>query len=136
MDASQGNRKAILLVFVVFVLGIALGALGTYMVTTRVLAARPQAVEVHTAANTVATLTRDLNLNPDQQRQILGILNDTRSRYDAIHQEVDPEYEKVRQEGRERIRELLTADQRPKFEEVLRQIDEDRRKRQAEGQGR
>jgi hypothetical protein len=136
MDASQGNRKAILLVFVVFVLGIALGALGTYMVTTRVLAARPQAVEVHTAANTVATLTRDLNLNPDQQRQVLGILNDTRSRYDAIHQEVDPEYEKVRQEGRERIRELLTTEQRPKFEEVLRQIDEDRRKRQAEGQGR
>jgi hypothetical protein len=136
MDASQGNRKTILLVFVVFVLGIALGALGTYMVTTRVLAARPQAVEVHTAANTVATLTRDLNLNPDQQRQVLGILNDTRSRYDAIHQEVDPEYEKVRQEGRERIRELLTTEQRPKFEEVLRQIDEDRRKRQAEGQGR
>jgi len=135
MDASQGNRKAVLLVIVVFVLGIALGAVGTYMVTTRVLAARPQAVEVHTAANTVATLTRDVNLNPDQQRQVLGILNDTRSRYDAIHQEVDPEYEKVRQEGRERIRELLTADQRPKFEEVLRQIDEDRRKRQAEGQG-
>jgi len=135
MDASQGNRKAVLLVIVVFVLGIALGAVGTYMVTTHVLAARPQAVEVHTAANTVATLTRDVNLNPDQQRQVLGILNDTRSRYDAIHQEVDPEYEKVRQEGRERIRELLTADQRPKFEEVLRQIDEDRRKRQAEGQG-
>ena len=135
MDASQGNRKAVLLVIVVFVLGIALGAVGTYMVTTRVLAARPQAVEVHTAANTVATLTRDVNLNPDQQRQVLGILNDTRSRYDAIHQEVDPEYEKVRQEGRERIRELLTADQRPKFEGVLRQIDEDRRKRQAEGQG-
>jgi hypothetical protein len=136
MDASQGNRKAILLVFVVFVLGIALGALGTYLVTTRVLAARPQTAVVHSAANTVAMLTRDLNLNPDQQRQVLGILNDTRSRYDAIHQEVDPEYEKVRQEGRERIRELLTADQRPKFEDVLRQIDEDRRKRQAEGQGR
>lgn len=135
MDASQGNRKAVLLVFVVFVLGIALGALGTYMVTTRVLAARPQAAVVHTAANTVATLTRDLNLNPDQQRQILGILNDTRSRYDAIHQEVDPEYEKVRQEGRERIRELLTADQRPKFEEVLRRIDEERRNRQVDEQG-
>jgi len=135
MDASQGNRKAVLLVFVVFVLGIALGAVGTYVVTTRVLAARPQTEVVHTAANTVAMLTRDLGLNPDQQRQIEGILADTRSRYDAIHQEVDPEYEKVRQEGRERIRGLLTADQRPKFEEVLRKIDEDLRKRQAEGQG-
>jgi len=136
MDGSQGNRKAVLLVLVVFVLGIALGAVGTYVVTSRVLAARPQTAVVHTTANTVATLTKDLNLNPDQQKQILGVLNDTRSRYDAIHQEVDPEYEKVRQEGRERIRELLTAEQRLKFEDVLRGIDEDRRKRQAEGQGR
>jgi hypothetical protein len=136
MDGSQGNRKAVLLVLVVFVLGIALGAVGTYVVTSRVLAARPQTAVVHTTANTVATLTKDLNLNPDQQKQILGVLNDTRSRYDAIHQEVDPEYEKVRQEGRERIRELLTAEQRLKFEDVLRRIDEDRRKRQAEGQGR
>jgi hypothetical protein len=130
MDASKGNRKAVFLVFVVFVLGIALGAVGTYMVTTRVLAARPQAEVVHTTANTVAMLNRDLDLSADQQRQVEGILTDMRARYDAIHQEVDPEYEKVRQEGRERIRELLSADQRPKFEQVLRRIDEDRRKRQ------
>ena len=43
MDASQSSRKAILLVALVFVLGIALGAGGVYVVTTRVHAARPQA---------------------------------------------------------------------------------------------
>ncbi len=41
MDANQGSRKAYLLVFVLFILGIALGSVGTYLVTMRVQAARP-----------------------------------------------------------------------------------------------
>ena len=131
MDANQGSRKAVLLVFVLFVLGIALGSVGTYVVTTRVQAARPQATLAHNYAGTVAMFTRDLNLNPDQQNQIQAILNDTRARYAALHEKLDPEYEQVRQQGRERIRQTLTPEQRPKFEDLLRQIDEDRRKRQA-----
>jgi Spy/CpxP family protein refolding chaperone len=130
MNADQGSRKAFLLVFVLFVLGIALGSVGTYLVTMRVQAARPQATLAHNPAHTMAMYTRDLNLNPDQQGQIQAILNDMRARYAALHEKLDPEYEQVRQQGRERIRQLLTPEQRPKFEELLRQIDEDRRKRQ------
>ena len=84
-------------------------------------------------ARTMAKFTRNLDLNSDQQNQIQTILNDMRARYAALHQKLDPEYEKVRQEGRERIRQLLTPEQRPKFEELLRQMDEDRLKRQAAG---
>jgi Spy/CpxP family protein refolding chaperone len=131
MDANQGSRKAVLLVFVLFVLGIALGSLGTYVVTTRVLAARPQATLARNPAHAMAMFTRDLNLSPDQQNQIQAILNDTRARYAELHEKLDPEYEQVRQQGRERIRQVLTPEQRPKFEDLLRQIDEDRRKRQA-----
>jgi Spy/CpxP family protein refolding chaperone len=54
-----------------------------------------------------------------------------RNHYDALHAKLDPEYEQVRQQGRERIRQILTPEQRPKFEDLLRQIDEDRRRRQA-----
>ena len=130
MDASQGSRKAVLLVSVVFVLGIALGSLGTYMVTSRVLAARPA---VHGPGNAITIFTKDLNLNPDQQKQIEAILTDTRSRYAEIHKQDDPEYDKVRQEGRDRIRQVLTPEQGPKFEELLLKMDEERRRRQAEG---
>ena len=129
MDANQSNRKAVLLVFVLFVLGIGLGSVGTYVVTTRVQAARPQATLARNPGHTMAMFTRDLNLNPDQQNQIQAILNDTRARYAELHQKLDPEYEQVRHEGRERIRQVLTPEQRPKFEDLLRQIDEDRRKR-------
>jgi Spy/CpxP family protein refolding chaperone len=130
MDANQNNRKAVLLVLVLFVLGIALGSLGTYVVTTRVLAARPQAGLARNPPGHMAMFTRDLNLSLDQQTQIQAIMNDTRARYAELHQKLDPEYEQVRHEGREHIRQVLTPEQRPKFEDLLRQIDEDRRRRE------
>jgi len=133
MDANQSNRKAVLLVFVLFVLGIGLGSVGTYVVTTRVQAARPHASLAHNPAGTVAMFTQGLGLSPDQQKQLEAIFNDTRSRYAALHQKLDPEHEQVRQQGRERIRQILTPEQQPKLEDLFRQIDEERHKRQAEG---
>jgi Spy/CpxP family protein refolding chaperone len=130
MDGSNGSRKAVLLVALVFVLGIALGGIGMYVVTTRVHAERAQ-TSGHNPANTMAMFTRDLNLTPEQQTEIQAILSDTRARYGVLHDKFDPEYERVRHEGRERIRQTLTAEQRPKFEDLLRRIDEDRRRRQA-----
>jgi Spy/CpxP family protein refolding chaperone len=131
MDANKSNRKAVLLVIVLFVLGIALGSVGTYVVTTRVQAARPYASLSHNYAGTVAMFTHGLSLSPDQQTQLEAIFNDMRAHYQALHEKLDPEYEQVRQQGRERIRQTLTPEQRPKFEDLLRQIDEDRRRRQA-----
>jgi hypothetical protein len=124
MDASKGSRKAFLLVLLVFVMGIALGSLGTYLVTTRVQAARPQ---LTTLPNRVAMFTRDLNLNPEQQKQIQQILTETRARYAEIHSQADPEYEMARHEGRQKIRAILTPEQLPKFEDLLRRLDEERR---------
>src|SRR5215469_3271055 len=135
MDVNQGNRKAKLLVLVLFVLGVARGIMGTYVVTTRVLAARPQ-MQIGLAHNpdqVMARFTRELSLNPEQQNQIQAILSDTRAKYAQLHERLDPEYEQVRQQGRQHIRQALTPEQLPKFEELLRQLDEERRQRNAEG---
>ncbi len=131
MDINRGNRKAFLLVFAVFVLGIALGASGLYLLSARVQAARPQAVR--TSASTQAMFTKDLNLNADQQTQIGTIFNQMREQYAAIHAKADPEYDQVRQQARDRIRQILTTDQRPEFEDLLRRMDEERRQRQNPG---
>ncbi len=130
MDANQGSRKAYLIVFVLFILGAALGSVGTYLVTMRVQAARLQPAAVRTPGHAMAMFTRDLNLSPEQQSQIQAILSDMRGKYAGLHEKLDPEYEQVRQQGRDRIRQLLTPEQRPKFEDLLRQMDEERRKRQ------
>jgi Spy/CpxP family protein refolding chaperone len=124
MDTKQCSRKAILLAFLVFVLGIALGSSGTYVVTKHKLAPRRDP-----AAKTMAMFTKNMDLTEEQEAQIEKILNETRARYLQIHaQVVEPEYEKVRQESRERIRQLLTPEQRPKFEDLLQRMDAERRK--------
>jgi Spy/CpxP family protein refolding chaperone len=129
MDNNQSSRKAYLIVFVLFILGIALGSVGTYLVTLRVQAARPVATADRGPSH-MAIFTRDLNLTTEQQTQVQAIMNETRSHYAELHQKLDPEYEQVRQQSREHIRQVLTPEQRPKFEELLRQMDEERRKRQ------
>jgi len=48
--------------------------------------------------------------------------------YKAIHQSTDPQINEARQKGRERIREILTPEQKPKFEEFLIRLDEERKK--------
>ncbi len=132
MDINQGNRKAALLVFVVFALGIALGSVGTYTVTSRVLAAHTQPSLSRDPAGTMARFTRELNLTSDQRKQLEAIFNDTRAKYAALHEKLDPEYEQVRKQGRDKIRQMLTPEQRPKLEELLSRIDEERRQRQAQ----
>jgi Spy/CpxP family protein refolding chaperone len=129
MDASQGSRKAFLLVLLVFALGVALGSVGT-LVTTRVRADRPQGAA--SVPSRMALFTKDLNLNPEQQKQVQAILTETRARYAEIHRRADPEYENARHESREKIRQILTPEQRPKFEDLLRRFDEERRSRQNE----
>jgi Spy/CpxP family protein refolding chaperone len=134
MDTIQSNRKAILLVALVFVLGIALGAGGVYVLTTRVHAARAQAAAPggRSPASVVARLDGELNLTPDQEKKIEAILTDTQARYAEIHRQADPEYDQARHQGRVRIREVLTPEQQPKFDQFLRRVDEERRSRQSE----
>jgi hypothetical protein len=41
---------------------------------------------------------------------------------------MDPQIEAVRQKTREKIRAVLTEDQKPKFAEFLRKMDEERKR--------
>jgi Spy/CpxP family protein refolding chaperone len=135
-DSRPTNRKAIAWLFLVFALGIALGAVGTYVVTTRVfpyghLPPNPATARAHY----VDRLTHELNLTQDQQKQIDAIITTVQSRYDAIHQSVLPQYEDARKTGREQIRQLLTPDQQSKFDDFLRRMDEEHKNRPPGGPG-
>jgi len=77
----------------------------------------------------IAHLTTELNLTPDQQKQIGDILADMQHRYDVVHDQMNPEFEQIREQGHDQIRQALTPEQRPKFEDFLRRVTEDRRRR-------
>lgn len=119
------NRKALLVVAMVFVLGVAVGAMGFYLANRQVTAGGDRRAPI------VERLTSELSLTPQQQSQLSSILEESKKHYDEIYAPIRPQVESVRQQGRQKIRAILTADQLVKFEEHLRRIDEERAKRNA-----
>jgi hypothetical protein len=136
MNTEQANRKAVVWLVLVFVLGVALGALGTYVVTTRVFAHGPDGFNpAALRAHYLDSLNHELSLTGDQQKQIDGILAGVQARYDAIHQSVVPQYDQARLDGRAQIRQLLTPEQQPKFDDFMKRMDEERKAREAAAGG-
>jgi Spy/CpxP family protein refolding chaperone len=127
MQFSPTNRKALALIVLVLVLGIALGAVGHSVFDRRVLGARTQTRP--DPPRGVNRLTTELNLTSDQQKQLSAILTDMQHRMDGVRQQMDPQFNQIRDQGHDQIRQILTPDQRPKFEDFLKRLAEDRRRR-------
>ncbi len=129
MNGTSATRKAALWVGVVFLLGAALGGMLGYVFAYRVIAAAPpQMTEAEKRAQKMQRLTQELNLSPDQQKQLDAIMTSVQAQYKAIHQSTDPQINEARLKGREQIRAILTPEQKPKFEEFLRRLDEERKR--------
>jgi uncharacterized membrane protein len=125
MSDRPTNSKAVGLLVLVFVLGGLIGGLGTY-VTGHYRDARAR----H-RSRVMDQLTEQLQLTPDEQKQIRDILAESRQRYrtitDQAQQQARPQYEALRTETRARIRQLLTSDQQPKFDDFIRRLDAERK---------
>jgi hypothetical protein len=50
-------------------------------------------------------------------------------RYDDVHDLMNPQFAQIREQGRNQISQVLTPEQRPKFEDYLKRLDEERRRR-------
>ena len=129
MSEPTVQQKATLWLAVIFVLGAALGGVFGYYFAHRSYASEqmPMSADARRAQRR-EKLAHDVQLSPDQQKQVIAILDQSRVEYKAIHDVMDPQIESVRQKTREQIRGLLSADQKPRFEEFLRQMDEERKR--------
>ena len=133
MAFAPNNRKALALIILVFVLGVALGAVGHSVADRRVLGARTQQPAFlqprPNPPRAVSRLTSELDLTAEQQKQIGDILADMQHRYDVVHDQMNPQFAEIREQGHDQIRQVLTPEQRPKFEDFLNRVAEDRRRR-------
>jgi flagellar basal body-associated protein FliL len=129
MNDGTAKRKAALWVGVVFLLGAALGGLlGYAFVHSSYAAPATQLTDQAKRQQRVAQLTQDLSLTNDQQQHLDTILTSMQAEFKSIRKQVDPQLEDARQRGRNQIRAILTPDQKPKFEEFLKHLDEERKK--------
>ena len=74
-------------------------------------------------------MAKELDLTPDQEKQLSAILTEMQDRFDAVRQQMNPQFDQIREQGHDQIRQILTPDQRPKFEDFLQRAAGDRRKR-------
>jgi len=79
-------------------------------------------------AKRVEQLTQDLSLTSAQSQQLDGILSQLHAEYKSIHDQSDTQLNQTRQKGRDQIRAILTPEQKPKFEEFLKRMDEERKR--------
>jgi hypothetical protein len=131
MENTKKRGEAAVLVLVVFLLGALLGGVGNHLWDERVWG--KQTVNTQPTRNEIVDkLTRDLQLTPDQQKQLGSIEDDTRAQWRTLYTTIEPRHEQIRQQSRDRIRAILTPDQKPKFEEFMHRIDEQRQKDEKE----
>jgi hypothetical protein len=132
MAIENARTEAAVLVIVVFVLGILLGGVGSHLWEERV----EGQVQAQTAAQLnlkptrnerVNDLTQRLQLSSEQQKQVGAVIDDTLSKWQSLYAPLDAPREAIRQQGRASIRAVLSPDQQIKFDDFLRQLDEQRR---------
>ena len=130
MTENSTTRKAALWVGLVFLLGVALGSMGGYIFAHQKYMVTNAAPTTDAAkrAQKVKELTTQADLTPEQGQQVDAIIADVQGEIKTIRKESDPQVEEARRKGRERIRAILTAEQKPKFEEFFRKIDEERKR--------
>ncbi|MBI2955915.1 MAG: hypothetical protein HYY26_01250 [Acidobacteria bacterium] len=125
----KSTGRAVVYLLLVFLLGVAGGVVGSMWAARQGWLPGASGHRHFTKEGAVRWLTEELNLTPEQQRQLEAILDETGRGYEAIRERTRPEYDRIRQEGREKIRAILTAEQRARFEELVRRIDEERARR-------
>ena len=126
--------KAKLLVFTIFFTGIASGILIANFYTTRVMTSAPD-----TTTNPPAReqkVQRDINkfydylgLDQAQREKMHKIGEETRHEFQDLQKETQPRFEAIRQESRSKIRAVLNDEQRVKYDEFTRKMDERRKNR-------
>ena len=131
MNGANGHvkQRAAIWVFAVFVLGALLGSVSGYLFSEHTLAAnRPILDDDARRAHKVKTLTNDLNLTPEQAKQLDDAIREAQARFRAIREGSQPQIDATRAQAREKVRSFLTPEQRPKYEDYLRKLDEERRR--------
>jgi Spy/CpxP family protein refolding chaperone len=128
MNEATAKQRAALWVAVVFLLGVSLGGVVGYIFAHRSVSANAQMTAAERRAHKVEELTRVAGLTPEQQQQLDAILTQVHSEYKAVKEQSEAQIDQARQKGRNQIRAILMPEQRPKFEEFLKKMDEERKR--------
>jgi Spy/CpxP family protein refolding chaperone len=130
MSASSASRKAAGWLAIVFLLGAGFGSVLGYEFSRRG-SASAAAPDTDTARreHMVERFDQELHLTTAQRASLEQILTGLQGQYRSIRHQIDTPINGAREQGRAQIRAILTPEQKPKFEEFLKRLDEERKRR-------
>jgi Spy/CpxP family protein refolding chaperone len=121
---ATSRTKARAAVVAIFLLGVGAGGLGMNLYQRT---ARPS--NNGNRPSRMKMMQQRLNLTPEQATQVETILEETKNEYDQLKEDNRPRFDAIREKSRDRIRAALTAEQLPKYEEMVREFNERMQKR-------
>ena len=131
---ADSLRKARLWLAVVFLVGAAVGVVFGYSFGRRSYAATVTPApmsEPERRAKRVADMTKELGLSTDQSAKMDDIIRGAHQEMKEIRDKAEANVDVVRENARNQMRTYLTAEQKPKFEEMVQRMDAERKKQQA-----
>jgi hypothetical protein len=118
------TRRAYLYFVLTFVLGIVVGGGGLFFYALETGAwHRPYSRE-----RVVKGLIRDVGLSPAQTTQLQIILEESGKQRHIVEDQMNRQFDELREQARNRIRQMLNPEQLIKFNEIAHRHDEERRR--------
>lgn len=121
------TRRAYLYFSLTFLLGLLIGAWGMYSYAR-------YSGRWHwkfSQERIIHRLQRELSLSDQQVQQLTAIMDESAKKYADLESEVEPQFAALREERRNRIRQILGPEQLVKFNELVRRSNQRARKHPA-----
>lgn len=131
MSNPKARLEAAALVGVVFLLGILLGGVANHLWGQRVWGMRNELTTIAPQSHLDDELTEELQLTADQQKQLRAITSETQAKWRELYAPLEGRRSDIREESHEQMREILTLEQKPKFDSFMQRLAEQRKREAA-----
>lgn len=127
----KSTTSATLLLVATFLLGGVAGGLAHYLYRNHVAsAASRQPVRSRINPGDIAQqMAKELELDEHQTEELRAIFKNGRDRYRALSLQFRPQYEALRKETNDEIRQILRPEQAARYDAFLAEVDKRRRDR-------
>ena len=130
---KRSNPTIALYLLLVFGSGALVGAFGYRLYSAKSVSAEQQEKKSPEALRQryLREYESRLKLSPDQSQKLTLILDETRAKYKATHEKIDPEMKRIGAEQRERINAMLDDSQKVEYAKMVE--ERERRRKQSPG---
>ena len=118
---------------VVFLCGGVAGAFGYHLYTVSAVSANAPRNPEAFRKKFLADMTTRLRLSGDQVEKMSSIMEQTRVRFHATRNTIEPEMQKIREDLRRQISQILSPDQQVEWQKIVEERERDRENKKRDG---